>query len=168
MKDVLQPLNEKAADIIVNRINLLDSPNINPLLLQFVAHVSAYRVILKRCVGIAFSCHIYMRKDFISDSCRCASGAARMFPEAAPGNAAMNLQVGGGRHSRVVSCVIPRQGESSTDRELLLAFQLHCRPMRLPQPCGSAKYYACMHSETLPTPVPPCLLSRPPCSCLSM
>lgn len=47
MRSVLQPLNEKAADAIVNHLNLLDSPSINPLLLQFVAHVSAYRVILK-------------------------------------------------------------------------------------------------------------------------
>lgn len=47
MKSVLQPLNEKGADVIVNHLNLLDSRTINPILLQFVAHVSSYRVILK-------------------------------------------------------------------------------------------------------------------------
>lgn len=48
MNSVLQPLNEKAADIIINHLNLLESSSIEPLLLQFVAHVSSYRVILKR------------------------------------------------------------------------------------------------------------------------
>ena len=48
MRTVLQPLNEKAADIIVNYLNLLDSPTVDPVLLQFVAHVFSYRVILKR------------------------------------------------------------------------------------------------------------------------
>jgi len=48
MKSVLQPLNERAADIIINHLNLLESANIDPVLLQFVAHVSSYRVILKR------------------------------------------------------------------------------------------------------------------------
>lgn len=49
MKEVLQPLNEKAADIIVRHADLLQSAQMEPLLLQLVAHVSAYRVILKRC-----------------------------------------------------------------------------------------------------------------------
>lgn len=48
MKCVLQPLNERATDIIINHLNLLESANIDPVLLQYVAHVSAYRVILKR------------------------------------------------------------------------------------------------------------------------
>ncbi|KAK9802650.1 hypothetical protein WJX73_000703 [Symbiochloris irregularis] len=48
MKTVLQPLNEKARDIIVNRADLLEAPAVEPLLLQLVAHVSAYRVILAR------------------------------------------------------------------------------------------------------------------------
>ena len=48
MRAVLQPLNEKAAEIIVNHVNLLESTHIDPLLLQLVAHVCAYRVILKR------------------------------------------------------------------------------------------------------------------------
>ncbi len=50
MKEVLQPLNEKAADIIVRHADLLQSARMEPLLLQLVAHVSAYRVILKRWV----------------------------------------------------------------------------------------------------------------------
>ena len=48
MKSVLQPLNERATDIIINHLNLLESPNIDPVLLQYVAHVSAYKVILTR------------------------------------------------------------------------------------------------------------------------
>jgi hypothetical protein len=34
MKVVLQPLNEKAADIVVNHVDLLRTPYIDPLLLQ--------------------------------------------------------------------------------------------------------------------------------------
>lgn len=45
---MLQPLNEKAAAIITQRIDLLDTSSVEPLLLQLVAHVSAYRVILER------------------------------------------------------------------------------------------------------------------------
>lgn len=52
MKEVLQPLNEKAADIIVRHADLLQSAQMEPLLLQLVAHVSAYRVILKRWVFV--------------------------------------------------------------------------------------------------------------------
>ncbi|KAI3429325.1 hypothetical protein D9Q98_005420 [Chlorella vulgaris] len=48
MKVVLQPLNEKAADIVVNHVDLLRTPYIDPLLLQLVAHVSANKVILRR------------------------------------------------------------------------------------------------------------------------
>jgi hypothetical protein len=48
MKEVLQPLNERAAEIIVKHADLLESSTMEPLLLQLVAHVSAYRVILKR------------------------------------------------------------------------------------------------------------------------
>ena len=49
MRAVLQPLNEKAKDIIVKHADLLQSSQMEPLLLQLVAHVSAYRVILQRC-----------------------------------------------------------------------------------------------------------------------
>ena len=48
MRTVLQPLNEKAKDIIVNHSDLLESHSVEPLLLQLVAHVSAYKVILSR------------------------------------------------------------------------------------------------------------------------
>ena len=49
MKTVLQPLNEKAAEIVVKHADLLQSSRMEPLLLHLVAHVMAYRVILKRC-----------------------------------------------------------------------------------------------------------------------
>ncbi len=48
MRDVLQPLNEKAAEIVVKHADMLQSDRMEPLLLQLVAHVSAYRVILAR------------------------------------------------------------------------------------------------------------------------
>ena len=48
MTTVLQPLNEKAADIVCNHADLLQSSTMEPLLLQLVAHVTAYRVILAR------------------------------------------------------------------------------------------------------------------------
>ena len=50
MKAVLQPLNEKAAEIVVKHADLLQSSRMEPLLLQLVAHVCAYRVILQRYV----------------------------------------------------------------------------------------------------------------------
>jgi hypothetical protein len=50
MKEVLQPLNEKAASIVVERADLLEASSMDPLLMQLVAHVSANRVILSRCV----------------------------------------------------------------------------------------------------------------------
>ncbi|KAF5842053.1 hypothetical protein DUNSADRAFT_9622 [Dunaliella salina] len=48
MVHVLQPLNEKASDIIINGFSLLEGSSINPQLLQLVAHTSAYRVLLER------------------------------------------------------------------------------------------------------------------------
>jgi len=48
MFEVLQPLNEKASNIVVKHIDLLDTPKVEPLLLQLVAHVAAYKVILSR------------------------------------------------------------------------------------------------------------------------
>lgn len=51
MTEVLQPLNEKAADIITEHIDLLESSRIEPQLLQLVAHVCSVRVILERCAG---------------------------------------------------------------------------------------------------------------------
>lgn len=48
MEEVLQPLNEKAANTVVEHADALESSSMEPLLLQLVAHVSAYKVILKR------------------------------------------------------------------------------------------------------------------------
>lgn len=47
MLQVLQPLNERAAQVVTEHIDLLDSPGLEPLLLQLVAATCAYRVILK-------------------------------------------------------------------------------------------------------------------------
>ena len=41
VKGVLLPLSAKAADIVVERADLLEGTSIEPLLLQLVAHVSA-------------------------------------------------------------------------------------------------------------------------------
>ncbi|GMH44909.1 hypothetical protein BSKO_12866 [Bryopsis sp. KO-2023] len=46
--EVPQPLNERAANIMFEHVDLLDSSRIEPLLLQLVAHVAAYKVILSR------------------------------------------------------------------------------------------------------------------------
>jgi len=48
MRDVLQPLNEKAAVTIFDHIDLLDVEHVVPELLQMVAHVATMRVMLKR------------------------------------------------------------------------------------------------------------------------
>ena len=42
------PLSEKAAAIVMERADLLEGESIEPLLLQLVAHVSAYKVIMRR------------------------------------------------------------------------------------------------------------------------
>jgi hypothetical protein len=56
MRTVLQPLNEKAAEIVVKHADLLQSSRMEPLLLQLVAHVMAYRVILKRRAAPCLPC----------------------------------------------------------------------------------------------------------------
>lgn len=43
MVEVLQPLNERAAELIFKHSDLLDSSTINPILLQFISHVAANR-----------------------------------------------------------------------------------------------------------------------------
>ena len=48
MRDVLQPLNERAASIVVERADLLEAAAMPALLLALVAHVSANRVVLAR------------------------------------------------------------------------------------------------------------------------
>lgn len=50
MTKVLQPLNERAAVIITDNIDLIEGSAIEPLLLRLVAHVYANRVILERWV----------------------------------------------------------------------------------------------------------------------
>lgn len=51
MTEVLQPLNERVAEVVTKNADLLEAASMEPLLLQLVAHVSAYRVIIKRCVS---------------------------------------------------------------------------------------------------------------------
>lgn len=48
MKKVLQPLNEKAVDAIVNHIDLLESNHMEPLLLRLVAYVNTTKVLMSR------------------------------------------------------------------------------------------------------------------------
>ncbi len=48
MVEVLQPLNEKAACIVRDHIDLLEGREIVKELLQLVAHVSAQRVVLQK------------------------------------------------------------------------------------------------------------------------
>lgn len=48
MTHVLQPLNEQAAEVIVKRIDLLQSDHMSQHLLKFVSHVAANRVVVSR------------------------------------------------------------------------------------------------------------------------
>lgn len=48
VRAVLMPLSEKAAKLVIERADLLEGSGIEPLLLQLVSHVSAYKVILQR------------------------------------------------------------------------------------------------------------------------
>ena len=48
MTEVFQPLNDRAAEIVTKNADLLEGSSMQPLLLQLVAHVFAYRVIIKR------------------------------------------------------------------------------------------------------------------------
>ncbi len=57
VREVLMPLSERAARLVVERADLLESSEIEPLLLQLVAHVSAYKVILKQWEGGDTSTH---------------------------------------------------------------------------------------------------------------
>ena len=45
---VLMPLSEKAAGLVMDHADLLENSNIEPMLLQLVSHVSAYKVVLRR------------------------------------------------------------------------------------------------------------------------
>jgi len=55
MKEVLQPLNEKAVDAIVNHIDLLESNHVEPLLLKLVAYVNTTKVLMSRWEGGNYS-----------------------------------------------------------------------------------------------------------------
>lgn len=48
IKTVLMPLNQKAADVIINNLNLLESATIPASMLQFVAHVSSLKVVIQQ------------------------------------------------------------------------------------------------------------------------
>ena len=45
---MLLPLSERASRLVVERADLLEGTSIEPILLQLVAHVSAYKVILRQ------------------------------------------------------------------------------------------------------------------------
>jgi len=48
VREVFMPLNQKAAEVLMERADLLETSVIEPLLQQLVAHVSVMRVILKQ------------------------------------------------------------------------------------------------------------------------
>jgi len=48
VREVLLPLSEKAAHLIVERADLLEGSKIEPMLLQLVAHVNALKVLVRR------------------------------------------------------------------------------------------------------------------------
>ena len=48
MKEVLQPLNDKAANAIVDHIDLIEASSVDPVLLRLVAYVKTLRVIMSR------------------------------------------------------------------------------------------------------------------------
>jgi len=48
MKEVLQPLNDKAANAIVDHIDLIEASSVDPLLLKLVAYVKTVRVMMSR------------------------------------------------------------------------------------------------------------------------
>mmetsp|Transcript_2545 Transcript_2545/g.7227 ORF Transcript_2545/g.7227 Transcript_2545/m.7227 type:complete len:193 (+) Transcript_2545:180-758(+) len=47
MTEVLQPLNEKAAKVLSENTDLLETDDVEPLLLHLISHVASNRVILK-------------------------------------------------------------------------------------------------------------------------
>lgn len=47
VREVLLPLSEKAAQLVVERADLLEGSQIEPLILQLVAHVSALKVLVR-------------------------------------------------------------------------------------------------------------------------
>lgn len=72
LREVLQPLNEKAADIIINRLNLVESANLDPVLLELVSHTYSLRVLLKRYSA-------YTQVVIIKLQSHCFSNSSRIF-----------------------------------------------------------------------------------------
>eukprot|EP01094_Clydonella_sp_ATCC50884_P013024 TRINITY_DN2330_c0_g1_i1.p1 TRINITY_DN2330_c0_g1~~TRINITY_DN2330_c0_g1_i1.p1 ORF type:complete len:321 (+),score=117.83 TRINITY_DN2330_c0_g1_i1:186-1148(+) len=75
MAVVLMPLNLRCWELIVQHADLFDAPNMPPFFLQFVAHVSAYKLIVRRWERGDFSEHFsvvgypdaitdYVRREF--------------------------------------------------------------------------------------------------------
>lgn len=56
MRAVLQPLNERASELIMSHADLLDSPDLWTLMLQLVAHSSALKVLLDQWEQGDYSC----------------------------------------------------------------------------------------------------------------
>lgn len=48
MKEVLQPLNDKAANAIVDHVDLIEASSVDPLLLKLVSYVKTVRVMMSR------------------------------------------------------------------------------------------------------------------------
>jgi hypothetical protein len=48
MKQVFMPLNEKMEQLVITKADLLDSPKMPDCLLDLVAHVEAYRVVIAK------------------------------------------------------------------------------------------------------------------------
>lgn len=74
MTEVLQPLNERVAEIVTKNADLLEAAAMEPLLLQLVAHVSAYRVIIKRWA--ADSTHLMLPKLYATLAVAARHGVA--------------------------------------------------------------------------------------------
>ncbi|KAG2431525.1 hypothetical protein HXX76_009539 [Chlamydomonas incerta] len=69
MAEVLQPLNERAAKVVTEHIDLLDAPGLEPALLQLVAATSAYRVILQSWKNGDFAAYSVIKyPDHLADS----------------------------------------------------------------------------------------------------
>ena len=62
MKEVLQPLNDKAANAIVDHIDLIEASSVDPLLLKLVAYVKTVRVMMSRYVRfpVFAQCLLYL------------------------------------------------------------------------------------------------------------
>jgi len=48
MKEILMPLNTRASELLINNADLFDAPQMPHFFLELVAHVSSFRVLLKK------------------------------------------------------------------------------------------------------------------------